>query len=174
MPSNFRELGELATSWNEFAAALGSDGAKHIAKEMGDEAQRQAERAASADLGGDPMMSGWPVARLDTTVKLLEPGSLVLTPASRPAAGGWTTATVGRNHGHSGFAGPGVNNRTGATTRTKAGGLRKVRQFTGSKKRYNGVTAGKGTADDARALIAAEMPKVVERELPKLIRRFLK
>ena len=91
-------------------------------RQMAEKAQDIAERTASGDLGGDPMMSGWPRARLDTRIKTTRDAA-VLLPADRLAAAGWTTATLGRHAagGVGRFQGPGVNMRTGRTSRRRDG-----------------------------------------------------
>ena len=143
---------------------------KEIGNAIGEMATEEAEAAASADLGGDPKFSGW-APTLDTEFKLLEPTKVLLKP-TRHSAGPWTVAQQGRNRGNApGFQGPGVNRRTGLTSRTKAGNVRKTRAF--RAKQWNGVTAGKGTADDAHRRIQRRMPDVVEVELNKSIRKTL-
>ena len=167
--TNYRTLGAFAADLESLAKSLGGAGAAQVAKVMGVEAQKLAERAAKNDLGGDAKFSGWaPV--LDTKLRPLEAGVILLTP-TRQSAGPWTVAQLGRNQGNaSGFSGPGVNRTTGATLRTKSGGLRKVRAAKG--RRWNGTTRGKGTADDAVALFDREMPKIVEREMNKLVAKY--
>lgn len=132
---------------------------------MAVKAKSIAKDAASADLGGDPKFSGW-APTLDTQIKKVRDG-VILTP-TRSSAGPWTVAERGRNQGNaSGFAGPGINRRTGITSRTKSGGLRKVRATKG--RRWNGYTRGKNTASDAVAEMDRELPKIAERETRRVI-----
>lgn len=168
--ANYRTLGAFSADIKKLGRTLGNEGATQIVKVMGAEAQKLATRAASSDLGGDPKFSGW-APRLDTQLRPLEAGRMLLTP-TRSSAGPWTVAESGRNQGNaSGFSGPGVNRTTGVTARTKTGALRKVRATKG--KRWNGTTRGKGTASDAVAAFNREMPKIAARETAKVINRFL-
>lgn len=130
-------------------------------------ARPDAYRAAAADLGGDPKFSGWkPWLKLE--VKPKKWGAALIP--TRESAGPWTVAETGRNQGNaSGFAGPGVNRKTGLTARTKSGGLRKVRAV--KAKRWNGYTDGKGTATAAANRIDAAANGVAEKELKAVIRR---
>lgn len=160
-------FGTFAVKLDQMRNGLTDDAVSHA---MGKAAKKIAEREASADLGGDPKFSGWS-ARLDTRYDIVGPGKVLFKPTPR-SAGPWTVATVGRNQGNApGFAGPGVNRSTGLTARTKSGGVRKVRAR--RAKRWNGVTAGKGTADRAVARIESEVPKIVERHVRSVIRRTL-
>lgn len=130
-----------------------------ITRQMGLAAQVIASHAASADLGGDPKFSGW-APKLDTQLKTTAFGATVLTP-TRSSAGPWTVAEFGRNQGNArGFSGPGINIRTGKTSRTKTGGLRTVRSRRAS--RWNGVTQPKHTATDAIVRMDAELPRIAE------------
>ena len=111
--------------------------------EIARDAERVANREIARDTGGDRQFSGWP-GTMDLTIRPKRYGA-VLMPADRLSAGKLTTLTVGRNRGDAtGFAGPGINRRTGLTSRTKAGNVRKVRAF--KAKRWTGYTAGKGTS----------------------------
>ncbi len=144
------------------------DEAKKINAESAREAQVIAYREAAKDLGGDPKFSGWrPWLKLD--IKQKRDGSL-LRP-TRTSAGPWTVANVGRNKGNaSGFAGPGINRRTGLTSRTKSGNVRKVRTFN-SRTRWNGYTAGFGTANRAVRVMDEKIPDGVEKRFGKVLRR---
>ncbi len=125
-----------------------------IALALAKRGQQIAEQVASGDLGGDPKFSGWaPV--LETQVRpSREKFGAVMLP-TKVSAGPWTVAEQGRNMGETGAVlGPGVNRRTGLTSRTKSGGLRKVRTSRG--RRWNGYTDGKRTASKAVARIEAE------------------
>ncbi len=130
-----------------------------IAMDMAKAGQKIARRAAAADLGGDPKFSGW-APRLATVTKNTRDGA-VLKP-TRSSAGPWTVAEFGRNQGGaSGFHGPGVNRKTGFTSRTKSGGVRKQR--TRKAKRWNGYTQGKDTASDAQKVMGRDLPKIAEK-----------
>jgi hypothetical protein len=165
----------MADSFASFARKLDklTDGLRDpqlrkVMERLGDDAQKIAEREASADLGGDPKFSGWKPP-LDTQVKHLGEGRIQLRP-TRSSAGPWTVATVGRNQGNAGgFAGPGINTRTGLTSRTKSGGLRKMRGR--RAKRWNGRTQGKGTADRVQTRIGRDMPDLFEKHVRDAIRK---
>lgn len=153
----------------KYQSTLAEDGAKAIAQKMGMKAKQLAEQAARSDLGGDPKFSGW-TPELGTRFDHLEPGKVGFKP-TRMGAGGWTVAERGRNQGNGGgFSGPGVNKKTGATSKTKSGKVAKVKSF--KAKKWNGTTKGKGTATDATKLIEAAMPKVVEVELSDLLSKY--
>lgn len=123
----------------------------------------EATKAASGDLGGDPAFSGWNPSTnwLETEAKIVGPGAAIVKPTPR-SAGPWTVAERGRNVGETGrLLGPGVSQKTGLTSRTKSGKLRKVRAVQG--KRWNGVTAGHRTATKAGVVFDREVPKLIER-----------
>jgi hypothetical protein len=162
-------------SWSSFDAYAKDLGAlakdleqerlQRIAKRMADEGAKIAERVASGDLGGDPKFSGW-APRLDTRVKLDRSGAVLMP--TRTGAGPWTVAQRGRNQGNaSGFSGPGINTRTGRTSRRKDGSVR----ASGARRprRWNGRTKGKGTADKAVAQMDRELPKIAEKEIRRII-----
>jgi len=161
----------FASFGNEMRAlARELDGAENrkIRQAAGREAQKLARRAAAADLGGDPAMSGW--GRLGT--KLVEKGEVtLLTPAAKLDAARWTVAQRGRNAsgGIGGrFQGPGVNMRTGNTSRRRNGGITVRRR---GAVRWNGVTRGKDTASDAWDAIEREVPKMMEKQVVVVMRR---
>lgn len=141
-----------------------------IAHALGKMGKEVAQREASADLGGDAKFSGWQ-PYLTTRYKVVDeggPGALLMP--NRRSAGPWTVAERGRNQGGaSGFAGPGVNVKTGATARTKSGAVRKVRARKG--RRWNGRTAGKGTATRAVSVIDKNAGRVVQVHVGLAIRR---
>lgn len=130
---------------------------KALADKMGVRAKQIAKDAASADLGGDPKFSGWKPT-LDTRYDHLEPGVIGFKPTRR-AAGPWTVAEFGRHSA----AGP----RMVGPRLTKTGRVSKAKA-----KRWNGVTQPKNTASEALEAIEREMPKVVEAEITKAVRRF--
>ena len=86
------------------------------------------------------------------------------------AAGKITVAEQGRNQGNAGgFAGPSINRRTGLTSLTKSGAVRRTR---GARaRRWNGVTQGKNTASDALAAIEPKVPKLVNSHVGRAIRK---
>ncbi len=136
-----------------------------MAEAMADTARTEAAR----DLGGDTMFSGWtPGPNLsDLRFRRSRSGVGTLLTPTRSSAGGWTVAQWGRNQGNVGlFQGPGVNRRTGASSFTKTG---KVRRF--RSRRWNGRTAGKGTADRAFARSEKEAEKIADRAMRTAIRR---
>lgn len=168
MPT-FRSLADFGDELARLGADLTTREKYEITDGMGRRAQKLAEQAASADLGGDPMMSGWKVAELKTRTRRLADGATMLTPTAR-SAGPWTVAEQGRNQGNAGgFAGPGINTTTGLTARTKSGKVRKVRAR--ALRRWNGTTRGKDTASDAVALMEREMPKLAEQGVKRVIRK---
>ena len=162
----------MADTFASFAAKL-----VRFEKELGDEAQlhaigkmakAEAKSAASADLGGDAKFSGWEPT-LDTAYDIVGPGKLLFKPTRR-GAGPWTVAEQGRNNANaSGFQGPGINVKTGVTSFTNAGSVRKVRSRKG--KRWNGTTQGKGTASDALTRIDRKVPIIVNQNIGRAIRK---
>jgi hypothetical protein len=167
--ASFSSFGAFAAEVGKLAREIDKDAQQRITREMGEKAQEIAKKAASADLGGDAKFSGW-VPPLDTQLKPGRNNSTLLTP-TRESAGPWTVAQSGRNQGNaSGFSGPGINTRTGRTSRTKSGGIRKVRVR--GTPRWNGYTDGKDTADDARRMMESELPKVAEDGVRKVLMRY--
>lgn len=135
-----------------------------VSEPMARHAQAIADRNAAQDLGADRAFSGWtrrtPIV-LETQIKFLSQGAALLHP-TRSSAGPWTVADKGRNQGNApGFAGPGINRKTGTTSRTKSGAVRKVRAR--QSKRWNGTTAGKGTATRAVKQMDRELPPIAEK-----------
>ena len=150
---------------DKLARDLEKEARGKIAMDMAKAGQKVARRAAASDLGGDPKFSGW-APRLATVVKRTRTGAL-LHP-TRTSAGPWTVAEFGRHRegGVGGFQGPGVSFKTGKTSFTKAGNLRKTR---GRKaKRWNGYTIGKDTASDALKVMEHDLPKIAEKGARKV------
>lgn len=165
MPS-FSSFAEFGQAVERMADAIERD-RKLWALAMGKRAQAIAEQAASGDLGGDPKFSGWKPP-LDTQLKSIE-GGVVLMP-TRSSAGPWTVAERGRNQGNaSGFSGPGINKKTGVTSRTKSGGVRKTRAVGG--KRWNGVTKGFHTATKAIDRMESELTPIADKAVHQTIIR---
>lgn len=136
---------------------------------MAEKARDISKQEASRDLGGDTRFSGWAGRDLaDLRVKRgYRSGGHWLFPTKK-SGGPWKVAQQGRNMGNATgrggvaqFLGPGVNRKTGLTSLTKAGNVRKVRAF--QSKRWNGHTAGKGTADRATDRFEAEANKIGEK-----------
>ena len=136
-----------------FQKELGDDRLGH---EIGKMAKDEAEKAASADLGGDPKFSGW-APKLDTRYDIVGPGRVSFHPFKR-SAGPWTVAEFGRNS----TASP----RMTGPRLTQTGRVSRARQ-----KRWNGVTKGKGTATDALNAIDRELPKVAQKQIGRAIRK---
>lgn len=135
-------------------------------KRVGEASQKDADRAARADLGGDNRFSGWARAPLVTELKHPGAGQVEVRPTGR-ARGPWRVAESGRNRGDArGFQGPGLNVRTGRRSR---GGVRQTGVRRGS--RWNGMTAPKHTWSDAEALIERAAPKRVDDEVARAIRK---
>lgn len=166
MPT-FKSFGAFGAELDQVVATMEREARARITRPMGERAQKIAEAAASADLGGDPKFSGWkPV--LETQLKDGRDGSTILMP-TRSSAGPWTVAERGRNHGNAGgFSGPGIG-KSGFTSRTKSGGLRKVRAF--KAKRWNGYTDPKRTASEAVTRMERELPKIAEDGVRRILQR---
>jgi hypothetical protein len=166
--AEFSSFAAFARELNQMADEINVAGRAKITRAMGERAQVIAERIASGDLGGDPKFSGWkPV--LETKLHQLPDGATMFSP-TRQSAGPWTVAQFGRNKGNAGgFAGPGVNRRTGVTSRTKSGGVRKVRAV--KSRRWNGYTQGKGTGDKVNAALQRELPVIAEQGVTRIIRK---
>ena len=150
----------------DLARSLDSSEVRKITKAQAEEAKKIANREIVRDLGGDRKFRNWaPTA--DLQVRMTRNDGAMMSP-TRTGAGIITTVNQGRNQGNaSGFSGPGVNTRTGLTSRTKSGGLRRVRARSG--KRWTGYTTGKGTADRAVRVIEAELPKVAQAEYHRVL-----
>ena len=166
------------TTFAEFDLKL-----QHIQQEWsGAAGRRRLERVAQKTKGdiaeavkgdlGDLSMSGWHRGKpIDVTGRYDIEGngtSFTMTPAKR-GRGPMRVLEQGRNQGNaSGFAGPGMNARTGATSRNLDGSVRKVRARKG--KRWTGRTAGKGTWSDATMLMRARTAERVHAEVVKAMR----
>lgn len=166
--ASFNSFDAFKREIERFQRELEREQGREIRRKMGKQAQKIARRAAANDLGGDPAFSGW--GRLGT--KLIDKRDIaILAPASRLDAARWTVAQEGRNAagGIGGrFQGPGVNMRTGNTSRRRDGGITIRRR---GAVRWNGVTAGKNTADDAAAAMDDELPPIAERGVKLALRR---
>jgi hypothetical protein len=141
----------------KFQKELTDDALMH---EIGKMAKAEAKKAATADLGGNDSFSGWSRKKpieLATRYDIVRPGVLSFKP-SRRSAGPWTVAEYGRGTS----IGPSISSSsltpTGRTARRR-------------KKRANGRTAGKGTASDALAAIEPKVPKIVDQQIGRAIRK---
>jgi len=161
MPT-FTSFGAWGAAYENMVKDLDGPAKRKITRDMAEQAQKIADRAAGADIGGS--FSGWrrgnPI-ELDTQIRNARDNNALLIP-TRTSAGPWTVAEKGRNQGNArGFSGPGINRRTGVTARTKSGAVRRVRATRG--RRWNGVTQGKRTASEAVAAMERELPKFAAR-----------
>lgn len=164
-------MGESLAQFNQrmqrFYDDLEQDRLRRLYGDLGEYAQKVAERQASSDLGGDPKFSGWaPV--LDTKLRFTRE-AVIMSP-TRSSAGPWTVAEQGRNQGNvSGFFGPAMTRSGGTVGRTKSGGVRRTRARAG--KRWNGRTEGKGTASRTVAEIERNVPPKVNRFVVTVTRK---
>ena len=143
----------FAAKISRFQKELTDDATSHAIGKM---AKEEADKAARADLGSDGQFSGWP-GKLATRYDIVGPGRLLFKPSNARAAGKITVAEYGRN------ASAGPRERSSSLTRT--GRRRSARSI----RRWNGVTAGKGTASDALAAIDKKVPKIVETAIGRAI-----
>jgi len=141
---------------NVFVNGISGPELKAVMTKLGVEAKKDAEAAASGDLGGDPKFSGW-APRLDTRFDHAGEGRISFHP-SKSGSGPWTVAEFGRHSA----AGPPM---TGPKL-TKSGKVSKAKT-----KRWNGRTRGKGTATTALAKIEKATPDRFEAELRKALRK---
>ena len=165
MPT-FRSFAEFGQALERMEKDV-NDKTRLVAVAMAEKAQQIATAQASGDLGGDPKFSGW-APSLDLHVKSIRTGAILLP--TRSGAGPWRVAEQGRHMGNAGgFSGPGINRRTGKTSRTKSGAVRSVRASKG--KRWNGSTRGFNTAGKAVARMDRELPPIAERGVKAIIQR---
>jgi hypothetical protein len=152
-----------------FQKELTADAQSHAIGKMAKEA---AQEAAAGDLGSDGRFSGWRRGapfELATKYDIIGPGRVSFHPTPK-SAGPWTVAQSGRNQGNAGgFSGPGVNRSTGETSRTKSGGVRKVRARQGATLERTHVGEEHGV--DALALIDKRLPKLVDSNIGRAIRK---
>jgi hypothetical protein len=168
----WKSLAEFSAELKGFERDLTGPEIRKITRAMGVEAQKIADRAAAGDLGGDRAFGGWWRGRplkLDTRLRAGRDQSTLITP-TRTSAGPWTVAEFGRNQGNAGgFSGPGINRRSGITSRTKSGGVRRVRAR--QSRRWNGVTRPKHTATDALTVMGRKLPPIADKAVLKISRR---
>lgn len=164
----------LAAFSRELAGLEGDlthDEVRRVTRLMAVDGEKIAARHAVSDLGADRAFSGWnrgnPIP-LGTHLKAGSNGTTLILPKF---PGGWTVAEFGRNAsgGAGGFQGPGVNLRTGLTSRTKSGSVRKARAR--KARRYNGVTQPKHTARAAVNEMERKLPPIADKAVLKVIRK---
>lgn len=168
-----RSFGGDASSFGKLAADLTD--MKSLDAILSRRAEAAANAVASRTLGADRKHTGkgrgWGVP-LDVKTKRLREGNGIIVHPTRFSAGPWTEVEVGRNQGNAvGFAGPGVNRKTGLTARTKAGGVRKVRAVRG--RRWNGTTRGRGAASAVVSELERELLPVVQKAVIELTNKRL-
>lgn len=130
--------------------------------------KKAAKNVLPRDLGGDHKFSGWDAPF--TVESKWTPSSAAVIHPTRNSAGPWRVADEGRNRGNvAGFSGPGINRRSGLTSRTKSGALRKTRSF--KSKRWNGTTRGFGTGDKAAAAIDKAVEPIIDKQVLKVTKR---
>ena len=173
MPT-WSSMADYAASLAKLETELRTKIARDTIAEMAGKAEDIANKYAQRDVGSDREMRGWPTAPLTVRVRLERSSSghrAVIMPYNRAAAAGWTVMDQGRNVGETGlFLGPGMNHRTGATSRTKKGNVRR-RGF--KAKKWNGVTRPHFTAADAVDEMERELPKIANRRVGKaLVKQF--
>lgn len=144
---------------------------RRVTGPMADKAQKIIDAQVARDLTQSDF-SGWtrsnPI-KLTTEQRFGRDNAAIVYP-TKTTAGPFTVLDAGRNKGNaSGFAGPGVNRRTGLTSRTKAGNIRQQRNR--AARRWNGYTSGKGTAGNAAKAIEKAMPDVAEVGVRKVMVR---
>lgn len=171
MPS-WTSAGDFARELGEFQRKLEREYARELAFRSAKRGQRIAREAAAGDLRGDPKFSGWK-PRLATVIKQKPDGRAFLIP-TKTSAGPWTVAEKGRNQG-GGFRnlaqGPGVNLRTGRTSRRRDGSILISGRRTRAARRWNGVTQGKNTASDAQRRMESDIAASASRLFKRQIER---
>jgi hypothetical protein len=168
MPDGFTVLQRKAAQLErEFSGEASKKRLERVARQT----KTDVDEAVRDDLG-DLSMSGWPRGNIVGRYDVLSDHEFEINPVPR-SRGPMRVLEQGRNQGNaSGFAGPGINTRTGLTARNKNGSLRKVRARKG--KRWNGRTEGKGTWTDAAKLMSERVPDRVDSEVQKAIGKFFK
>jgi hypothetical protein len=168
MPT-FTSFAEYGRSVDHLATSMRVAEKAKITRRMAEKAQTIFEREVARDLGGDQQFSGW-APTLETVIKITKDGTAILHP-TKTGAGPITVAEFGRHRsgGVGGFQGPGVNTRTGLTSRTKAGGVRKTRAR--KARRWNGYTKPKHTATRAIAQMDHQLPPIAEDGVTNVLRR---
>ena len=176
--SSFAAFGqELRAAERDLSTSEG----RRVTREMAEEAEKIAVAEARKDLGGDAKFSGWDGRDLaDLRIKRGRKGGANDTShwlfPTRKSGGPWKVAEIGRNKGNATgrggaeiFVGPSINRQTGETFRTKTGKVRMTRSRKSG--RWNGYTAGKGTASRADSVMQSRLPKVAQAGVKKALRK---
>lgn len=164
-------LAAFAAELDAFERDLTGPEKKGITRLMGVEAKHIADGHVKRSLGAKRAFSGWnrghPIP-LGTHLKPARDFNALLLPTF---PGGWTVGEFGRHAGGGagGFQGPGVNRRTGRTTRTKSGAIRGVRVQ--AARRWNGVTQGKHIASRAAVDMERQLPRIADKAVLKVSRK---
>lgn len=150
-------MAEFARELKGLEGDLTQDEVKIITRQMGREGQQIADKSAARSLGGDSAFSGWnrgaPIP-LATHLKPARQGTLLLP----KFPGGWTVAEFGRNSVEGPrLVGPRLT-RTGRVSRRR-------------ERRYNGRTAGKGTASRAVDEMERQLPRIADKAVLKVTRK---
>ena len=159
---------KLVAVGKEFDGSAGLARLKRVAMDT----KGDIDVAVKGDLG-DSSMSGWRRGKeIEVMGAFKVEGSVVSMVPNNAGKGPMRVLQQGRNQGNAGgFAGPGMNNRTGVTTRNADGSIKKQR---GRKaKRWNGRTDGKDTWTDATAIMADKVPARYAKEVHKAIGKHL-
>lgn len=165
-----RSLGEMSRKLQNFGKDIsGPIPVRQFAIRADKELVPLLARAVRADIG-DTSMSGWWRGRpIAMTGSLKVNGDAIIIQPVRGAVGPTRVMEQGRNQGNaSGFSGPGINVKTGLTSRTKSGGIRKVRARKG---RRNGATQGKGTWSAAEEAMRDRAPRVQQAVVRAALRK---
>jgi hypothetical protein len=171
MGKNFSSLPAFGDELGALAKEIEGRKKRDVLKPVVDEAVKIIDRQVSGDLTQSDF-SGWtrnsPI-KLTVESKFVKDNAALITP-TRQSAGPFTVLDQGRNQGNAGgFAGPGVNRRTGSTSRTKSGGIRKQRNR--QARRWNGTTRGKGSSSKAVDAIEKAMPDAAGKGLRRVMSR---
>lgn len=174
--ADFKSAGAFADTMRDLQAAIERQRLE-ATEEMVRKAERHLTSEARRDLGGDTAFSGWRGRDLaDLRIKQSRQSDGHWIFPTRKSGGPWKVAEQGRNQGNATgrggtavFYGPGLNRRTGETSYTKTGKVRTTRFR--NVKRWNGYTAGKGTASRAVAAFEADAERVATKLMRTVIAR---
>jgi hypothetical protein len=169
---NWNSVEAFTRDFERMMADITGPDKRKITRQMAEQGQKLAAQAAQRDLGGDRAFSGWnrsnPIP-LDVMLRNARDFNTLIVP-TRVSAGPWTVAEFGRNQGNAaGFAGPGINRRSGITSRTKSGGVRRTRAS--RSRRWNGTTRPKRTASEAVKAMDSKLPDVADKAIRVVIRK---
>lgn len=138
---------------------------REMGRAIGEAARPEAYREAARDLGGDPKFSGWR-PWLELQVKPKNWGAAVIP--TRYSAGPWTVAEHGRNTSTN------LNvrrNRDGSVRTYKRGARTGQVMFSVRRRRWNGITQGKGTASRSTSQFEKVAERVAQDEYRLILRR---